>query len=489
MGEKDDGGHGGTPESGQAVAKKPATTGLLSTIVAGVKGVLGSGSKAKTQPASKPAASKAGAAASTAPKPESEAIPLAVDIGWTMALLFGELAPALIQGRQNAKPVQDKPERLPTEHELSAQDRTDLELKRLSSLLTRLGKLFAAGLSADSEVPDILVTGKKKEPLTAANLTIEPLTDANLAILKWLACAGREYGIAYQLGRSLRTTAAPPLRAGAPQDTTAQNAKVARVKQLKKAQQAVKAAQDKPKTPEDQATEELAAYYALLTQLSRPRVSTLQEWLSTLTPYLPTDSAAIVSASIGRWSDLITTMFVTGTPGKLRWFSGTTKLAVAAELTGGLLPQGDAWINLLVGAESSDGLLTPEGLVAAGEAALGRTARIVKRIAVHYWFVLLVLAAAVAAAVYFAASDLNGASRIWTQIAAVAGGLGITAKSASNTLTTLTKDAEKPIFGAEKIDAMAWAVTTIPADLKVSARGVHALRRSGIPRSGPMGRS
>jgi hypothetical protein len=39
---------------------------------------------------------------------------------------------------------------------------------------------------------------------------------------------------------------------------------------------------------------------------------------------------------------------------------------VAPELIGSLLRQGDAWINLLVGTESTQVLLTPEGLVAAG---------------------------------------------------------------------------------------------------------------------------
>ena len=50
-------------------------------------------------------------------------------------------------------------------------------------------------------------------------------------------------------------------------------------------------------------------------------------------------------------------------------------------------------------------------------------------------------------------------------------------------------DAEKPIFTLGETDAMAWAVTTIPANLKVTIRGVHALRRNGIPPTGPMGRS
>jgi hypothetical protein len=46
---------------------------------------------------------------------------------------------------------------------------------------------------------------------------------------------------------------------------------------------------------------------------------------------------------------------------------------VAPELIGSLLRQGDAWINLLVGTESTQVLLTPEGLVAAGVHALRRS--------------------------------------------------------------------------------------------------------------------
>ena len=133
--------------------------------------------------------------------------------------------------------------------------------------------------------------------------------------------------------------------------------------------------------------------------------------------------------------------------------------------------------------------MSPEGLVAAGEAALGRTARIVKRIVVHYWFALLILAAALAGVLYVSATYLGGAAKVWTQIAAVAGALGVTTKGIGSAMARLYADAEKPIFSLEENDAKAWAVTTIPANLKVSIRGVHALRRNGIPPSGPMGRS
>jgi len=414
--------------------------------------------------------------ASTSPKQETEAIPVAVDIGWTMAVLFGQLENALINYRI---PVND---RLPTEHELGKDERIDLELQRLKTLLARLEGLFPANLGRTLT----------KIPLAPGNAPPDKptLNQAHLEILRWLACAGREYGIAYQLGRSLRDTAAPPLRDHGPVDSAAQADLNARVAELEKTRECPPAQGETPQeAAQNRAGLELQARDAMVKQLERLRVARLQDWLSTLASYLPDNSGPIVSASLGRWSDVITAIFVSGPPGKLRKSASPPSLSVAAELTYALLPQGDAWVNLLVGAESSDGLLTPEGLVAAGEAALRRTARIVRKIAWHYWFVLVVLVAAVAAAVFFAARDLAGASRIWTQIAAVAGGLGITAKGTTNTMARLSKDAEKTLFGAEKTDAMAWAVTTIPDQLKLSYRGIRALRRSGIPASGPMGRS
>jgi cell wall assembly regulator SMI1 len=88
----------------------------------------------------------------------------------------------------------------------------------------------------------------------------------------------------------------------------------------------------------------------------------------------------------------------------------------------------------------------------------------------------------------FTVEDLSGAGKVWTQIAAVASALGVTARGIGTTMAKLSKEAEKPIFGLEKIDAMAWAVTSIPVELKLNNQGVRALRRSGILPSAPLGR-
>jgi hypothetical protein len=356
-----------------------------------------------------------------------------------MALLFGSL-------QQRGAPL----DRLPTEHELPPAQRMGLEAERVNALLARLGKLLD---TAGQPVPVVAAITGAVDAATQEwkpdEKSRESLGTANLKILTWLARTDRDLGLAYQLGRSLRDTANPPLRLA------------------------------------DGETPAGAVADALRCQLSRARVAKLQEWLSTVAPRLPENSAAIVSASIGRWSDLVTTILVPGTQGKLKSSSAPD---VAATLRESLLPQGDAWLNLLVGAEAPEGLLTPEAYVAAGEAALGRTMRIIRQILFHYWFALLVLAAALALVLYISVSNLSGAAKVWMQIAAIASALGVTAKGVASTMAKLSEDAEKPIFGVEKIDAIAWAVTTIPAGLRLNSQGVRALRSSGIRPSGPMGR-
>jgi hypothetical protein len=134
---------------------------------------------------------------------KKEAVELALDAGWTMALLFGGLQPA-----PGSPPTVS--DRLPTEHELPPDQRRQLEGKRINALLARLGALL-------SETPDLKpgvprVTLPPGSPGAAGALDRAGLIQLNLDILEWLACAGREYGIAYQLGRSLRDTANPPPR-------------------------------------------------------------------------------------------------------------------------------------------------------------------------------------------------------------------------------------------------------------------------------------
>jgi hypothetical protein len=445
----------------------------------------------------------------------SKGVSVALELGWTMAVLFGELRPG----------PPDAGKRLPTEHELPRKQRTKLEIARANSLRDRLGTLLqteppvtAIESTRNSNGGSSRGTRAGAQPGRSSRRPPDSfpreLERVNYEILKWLACEGREFSLAYQLGRSLRDTANPPLRTA---EVGAAYGDEIRARADEITQEhgetalAAKAPRNDGRPPEltraeihkineealDQARRDFAAPGAIAAQLSRTRVARLQEWLSTLAPSLPEDSAGIVSASIGRWCDLATTIFDEDSPGSLKrfsrssglrsWFRAPSERDVATKLLTCLLDQGDVWLNLLVGTESAEGLLTPEGFVAAGEASLNRTIRIIWRIVIHYRAALVVLALAVVG-IFFIAHGIGGAGQAWTEIGAVASALGVTTKGIGSTMAKLSRDAERPIFGLEKIDAMAWAVTTIPEDLKLTGRGVHALRQSGIPGPTPLGR-
>jgi hypothetical protein len=70
---------------------------------------------------------------------DSQAIPLAVDIGWTMAVLFGQLRPGSVR------------DRLPTEHELPPDQRAQLEVARVNS--PGQARSIAAGQPASPASP------------------------------------------------------------------------------------------------------------------------------------------------------------------------------------------------------------------------------------------------------------------------------------------------------------------------------------------------
>jgi hypothetical protein len=154
---------------------------------------------------------------------------------------------------------------------------------------------------------------------------------------------------------------------------------------------------------------------------------------------------------------------------------------------GYLLPQGDLRLLLLTGARSASGLLSPEGYVAAGEVALRRSAAIVRQVLRHYAVVLLIVAAALAGILFLAVNNLGGAAKVWTAIAAIGGSLGIPARTIASTTSRLAAEAERPVFAMAEEDAMAWAITTMPA-VNLTSRGVQQLHKAGVAPTSSLGR-
>src|SRR6202451_855216 len=237
----------------------------------------GSDANGKTAPQKAVNDSPSSSANQDPPAQKKEAIELAVDAGWTMALLFGDLQPA--PGRPSA--VSD---RLPTEHELPPDQRTQLEAKRINALLARLGALLSETPDPKPGVPRVTLSAGS--PGVAGARDRDGLIQLNLDILR------------------------TPAGAGAKTDITARKNQLTPKNAPADPQEAAKQEKD----AEDQSNWEFGAREALIKQLSRARVAKIQEWLSTLTPVLPNDAAAIVGASIGRWADLTNTIFDTNSP-------------------------------------------------------------------------------------------------------------------------------------------------------------------------------
>ena len=358
------------------------------------------------------------AAAAAGPTAEQ----LALEAGWTMAVLYGKIEPI---------PRGEFPG-LPTANELQPAERRKLESERLGHLLRRLAAMPGfAGSSVPTEVP---APDENEEAWEQA------LRGLNLDILCALAATRQQTRLAYELGRSLRDTANPP-------DQHPPNRTLSRV-------------------------------------FARDRIATLQGWLAELSSEFPPQTAVVVAASLGRWSEFAT---ITAGTSSARLKSGDrTKLAETMYKY--LLRQGDLWLMLMTGAYSTSGLLSPEGYVAAGELALGRSATIIRGVLKHYWAALLVGAIALGAILYLAVTYLGGAAKVWTSIAAIAGSLGITVQAVTSATARLAAEAERPVFAAAEEDVMAWAITTMP-QVRLTRRGVRNLRKAGIAPTSSLGRS
>jgi hypothetical protein len=421
-------------------------------------------------------------------------------MGWVMALLY----------RMNPDDPPAQGSKLPSAHELAGFDRFELERTRLQSLVTRLGG--PEGACAGSFSPDMDALSSWTSPTRIAAENQNPpaedpappvedqaeddghhsaqdegteqgrgqaptptpdlptvIRNLNVSMLKQLSGCGLAVEVGYRIGRSLRDSVVPAsVASDVPVDGLAEN-----------------------DTPElkDKLRPTLAAFEA-------ERISTIQRWLTTSAASFPKDAAQLVSVSLGRWAAFVAATLSTESPGEVRKKKEArsnapllSKGELADSVVEYLLPQGDVWLNLLAGSESTQGLVTPEGYVAAAEASLRRTGRIIRSVLWHYWVVVLAVAGAMGLvlALTFGTDWLGGPGKVWTTIAATAAALGVSWKGIASAVPKLAEKGESPIFALEEMDAMAWALTTFPPT-QITAAGVRELRRAGVEKTAAVGR-
>jgi hypothetical protein len=307
---------------------------------------------------------------------------------------------------------------LPTVRELGRTDRIALACDELDALIA--GKLNSALTANNATAPSTAAVKSAAStlvPPTAFNAAVVAL---HVQLLKTLTVADGGYGTAYSLGRSLSDTCW---------------------------------------LPKEQSDYER--------QFNKYRLSNLQSWLSGISHRLPDQTAGAVAAGLDHWAAWLDVRQ------DIDWTKDQTTIENATRA------QGEKWRGLLAGETKASSLLTPEGYIVAGEAALHRASAIIRRTVRHFWVPLVIVFALVALIVVLAIVYGDGATTVWTSIVSIAAGFGVTGKSLQSTAKSLASDASKPLLQLAEVDAIGWAATTLPA-ITTPRPKQRALRRLGV---------
>jgi hypothetical protein len=342
------------------------------------------------------------------------AVQLALHAGWTMAVLFGSETAA-------GAPITPF---LPSIAELPPLERRDLELLRLHRLLSSLA---ARPECAQSGLDSIVTLGPSgdRDPDFRAHVGY-----LHQEVLAGLSVATGEVELAYELGHQLR-------------DTTYFS----------------------PRVLADFQDKSMATLIA--GRLSSARIEAMRARLSTLAADLPVHVAAIVAASLGRWSELASMEL--GPAGSPREKESAEHAARVMQSR--LVAQGDLWLTLLISANPTAGLRSSRLLV--------------NKVLRRNGLVVVVPAALLGVALYLIFTYTHGVATVLTAIAAIAGSLGLSARGIGSLIGTLfIRDTDNPVFRRGEEDAMVSDITAMP---RLAPRGARRLRRPGVTRSSRIG--
>lgn len=328
---------------------------------------------------------------------------LALYVGWTMGTLCSD------RPSGSSMSIVDP---LRTEQELPLEDHKQIEIVRLGQLLDALALNVS---SAD------LRSGLSVNAGGAADMAqfLADTAALNVRILEVMAMEPQpEIQFAYELGQNLWKT-------GNPQGDVPPEA-------------------------------------ALAWALSRSRISSVQGSLAAMSVHFPPHAAAVVAASMGRWSEFAEVILKGGQ---------SDKSNLVETMHTYLRRQTGFWLTLLTGTDTTAGL---RGSV-----------KVSRRVLQRYGPLLLSTAAVLAVILYVIVTYTSGITKVVTFIVAVGASLGISAKSAGSLIGTLiSRELKQPIFRQGEEEAMVWAITTLPP-IPISRLARWRLRRRGVePASG-----
>jgi hypothetical protein len=335
-----------------------------------------------------------------------EAVPAApaIDAAVCTAFSLGWQMARLYESPNGPKSEPAPEDDLPGLSALSARSLTDLGLDQADGALKTLGTF----LGADHSLPN---TEKVRELTSHAPPDEKAIREAILTLhtelLVKLTAADFRLGKSYGLGRALADTCAP--------------------------------GHGTPQQRRESARHHLKPHRALV----------LIGWLDDLRTLLPDHAGQAVADSLERW---------------IMW--GEKELAGLDDAgirkaTNDLHRQGQRWRAILSGEKACKDLLRIGDYITAGQGMLLRAGEIVLSFARRLWAPLLLAASLLGVGIALMFLD-NSTGQVLAGLGTVAGGLGVTWKSATSSLEHLSLRLGEPLWGAELDRVVADCVTPLP---------------------------
>jgi hypothetical protein len=270
-----------------------------------------------------------------------------------------------------------------------------------------LGRLKAFLGDAPLPATDAVRAATEKSPPDRDAIR-KAILDLHVAVLVQLTAADYRLGKAYGLGRALADTCAP-----AHGDETGRR-------------------------------------QALVHHLEPHRALVIVAWLDDLKTVLPAHAGHGVADSLRRWE---------------RW-AGAAGLATADpaavnSTTRVLHRCGQQWRAILSGEKAATDLLETGDYVSAARGTLARAAAIAWALALRLWAPLAVAAVLMGVGIWLIIAN-HSTAQVLAGLGTIAGGLGITWRSAAGSLEHLSLDLVRPLWGAQIDAAVAARLTPAP---------------------------
>lgn len=300
---------------------------------------------------------------------------------------------------------------LPGLSELPAAQRVQLGLAQADVALARM-----RGFLADTSLPttDAVRAATKRQHVDGDAIR-KAILELHIALLVQLTAADYRVGKAYGLGRALADTCASA--SGDPVERQA----------------------------------------AFEHHLEPHRVDVIAAWLNDLKTVLPAHSSQSVADSLGRWKRWA------GAVG-LRRLEPATVTKSAHELH----RCGQQWRAILSGEKSATDLLTIADYVNAACGTLARAGAVARSLAWQLWLPLVLAVGLVVTGVLLIVAN-NSTAQVLAGLGTIAGGLGITWRSAAGSVGHLSVDLIRPLWDAQLDLTIGNRLTPLPQQEYVSA--------------------